>query len=271
MSAHTARKIIEKVLNGNFQIRIVEDTTAPTAVGQRRIIASHTAGASPVYTLGTAWTVTPSATAKFVIENPNLILLRSSATTSIYTYNYSGATINNGTNSIASDAWSTTYFSAAGGSMAAGAMTFPSWGIVPDAQKNSRHSFIHCFRGGGASTLDVLDIAGGTTGSWSNAAVYDGAQLFTTGSCGAYSPSDQEGRYGYINFYTASAINQIFRYDVQNRVLSPVTPTDWVQAGTAAVGGRVASYCAIDGTDKYSHTLLLTHLATNALELCTLV
>ena len=52
----------------NFQIRIVEDTVNPTAVGQRRNITSHTAGASPVYTVP-AWTVTPSANAKFVIEN----------------------------------------------------------------------------------------------------------------------------------------------------------------------------------------------------------
>ena len=52
----------------NFQIRIVQDTVNPTAVGQRRNITSHTAGASPVYTVP-AWTVTPSANAIFVIEN----------------------------------------------------------------------------------------------------------------------------------------------------------------------------------------------------------
>ena len=52
----------------NFQIRIVQDTVTPTAVGQRRNITSHTAGASPVYTVP-AWTVTPSANAIFVIEN----------------------------------------------------------------------------------------------------------------------------------------------------------------------------------------------------------
>jgi len=79
----------------NFQIRIVEDTVNPTAVGQRRIIASHTAGASPVYTLGAAWSVNPSTNAKFVIEFPNLILLWSSGTAVTYTYNYSGASITN--------------------------------------------------------------------------------------------------------------------------------------------------------------------------------
>ena len=52
----------------NFQIRITQDTTTPTAVGQRRRIASHTAGVSPIYTLASNWTVTPSANAQFVIE-----------------------------------------------------------------------------------------------------------------------------------------------------------------------------------------------------------
>ena len=104
----------------NFQIRIVQDTTTPAAVGQRRIIASHTAGASPVYTLGTAWTTQPSSSAKYVIELPNLLLLRSSGTTTVYTYNYTDATVNNGTNSIAANAWSTTYFGAAPAANAAG-------------------------------------------------------------------------------------------------------------------------------------------------------
>lgn len=253
----------------NFQIRIVEDTGTPTAVGQRRIIASHTGpGASPVYTLGSAWTVTPSATAKFVIEYPNLILLWSSGTAVTYTYNYGPATINNGTNTIATNAWSATYFGNRGGVIGAGCTSFGSFGIVPDAAKNSRHSFVHSFRGGNATTLDVLDIAGGTTGSWSNAIVYDGNTInFTTGACGKYAPYDNEGRHGYINAFNGSAVNQIYRYDVQNRVLSSYTPTDWIQAGTAAVGDRVATYCAIDGSDKYTVVLLVSHASTVAQEL----
>lgn len=251
----------------NFQIRIVEDTTTPTAVGQRRVIASHTAGVSPVYTLGSVWAVQPSATAKFVIEYPNLILLWSSASTSTFTYNYSGATVNNGTNSIAADAWHVTYFSVRPAAMAAGCTSIPSFGIEPDAGKNARHSFIFSFRGGATSTLDLLDIAGGTTGLWSGAIVYDGAVALTTGSCGKYAPADNEGRFGYINSYVASAVNQMFRFDVKNRVLSPETPTDWVQAGVAVAGDRIASYVAIDGTDKYSVVFLLSHLATNGQEL----
>lgn len=252
----------------NFQIRIVEDTVNPTAVGQRRIIASHTAGPSAVYTLGTAWTVNPSANAKFVIEYPNLLLLWSSATAVTYTYNYSGATINNGTNSINNDAWSATYFGNRGGNMGAGCTSFAAFGIVPDPDKNARHSHIFSFRGGNATTLDLLDIAGAATGTWSNAIVYDGGSVnFNTGACGKYAPFDDEGRMGYINLYVASAVNQIYRFDVKNRVLMPYTPTDWIQSGTAAAGDRLATYCAIDGTDHYSVALLIAHLSSIAQEL----
>ena len=256
----------------NFQIRIVEDTTTPAAVGQRRIIASHTAGASPVYTLGTAWTTTPSATAKYVIELPNLILLRSSGTTTVYTYNYTDATINNGTNSIAANAWSTTYFGVAPAANAAGGMWAPSFGIVPDGSRNSRHSFCYFWRGGGA-TLDVLDIAGAITGTWTGAITYDGSPgaLPTTGSSGCYSPFGNEGRMFYMNLYTANAVNQIYRFDVQNRVLSPYAPTDFLQSGTAVVGNRMTAYCAIDGTDLYDVVLLQGHTAAICQELIPLV
>jgi hypothetical protein len=254
----------------NFQIRIVEDTVNTTAVGQRRIIASHTAGASPVYTLGTNWTVTPSANAKYVIELPNLMLMRSTATTTVYTYNYGDATVNNGTNSITSGSWSTTYFAVAPAANASGGMWAPSFGIQPDAGRNARHSFCYFFRGG-AVTLDVLDIAGSITGTWTGAITYDGSVALTVGTCGAYSPFDNEGRMFYMNIYTASAVNQIWRFDVQNRVLSPFTPTDFLQSGTAAMGQRMAAYAAIDGNDTYDVVLLQAHLSTVAQEMVVLV
>jgi hypothetical protein len=251
----------------NFQIRIVEDTATPTAVGQRRIIASHTGGPSPVYTLGTTWTVNPSATAKFVVELPNLIVLWTSASTTTYAYNYGTATVSNGTNTIGADAWSSTYFSARGGAMAAGCTSFASFGIEPDDAKNARSSFIHSFRGGGVTTLDTLDIAGAITGLWFNAIVYDGGVTVGTGSCGKYAPADQEGRFGYMNIYTSSALSQMFRFDVKNRVLSPYCPTDWVQSGTAAAGDRIGTYAIIDGQDKYSCVFLMAHLTSISQEL----
>jgi hypothetical protein len=255
----------------NFQIRIVQDTVNPTAVGQRRIIASNTAGPSAVYTLGTAWSVTPSSSAKFVIELPNLLLMRSSATTSVYTYNYGDAAVNNGTNSIAAGAWSATYFAVAPAANAAGGMWAPSWGIQPGVARNARHSFCYFFRGGTATTLDVLDIAGSITGTWTGAIVYDGAVPLTIATCGAYAPFENEGRMFYVNVYVASAVNQIYRFDVQNRVMSPFTPTDFLQAGTAASSKRMACYAALDGTDTYDVVLLQSHLSAVAQELVVLV
>jgi len=252
----------------NFQIRIVEDTATPTAVGQRMIIASHTGGASPVYTLGSAWAVQPSVGAKFVIEYPNLLLLWSTATAVTYTYNYGPATVNNGTNSIAADAWHVTYFGNRGGNMGAGCTSFSGHGIEPDAAKNARHSFIHSFRGGATTTLDILDIAGGTAGAWANAVVYDGTlPSFNVGTTGKYAPVDNEGKFGYINVYVASAVNQLFRYDCKNRVLSPITPTDWIQSGTAATGDRLACMTAVDGSQRHTVLLLIAHLSTITQEL----
>lgn len=255
----------------NFQIRIVQDLVNPTAVGQRRIIASHTLGPSPVYTLGTAWTVTPSANAKYVIEMPNLLLLRSSATTSVYTYNYTDATINNGTNSIAAGAWSTAYFGVAPAANAVGGLWAPSWGIRPDPARNARHSHCFFFRGG-AVTLDLLDIAGAIAGTWSGGVTYDGANnALGAGSTGCYSPFGEEGRFHYLNIYVASQASQIYRFDARNRVLSPYAPTDIPQVGTASAGSRMAAYCAIDGTDRYDIVLLQSHLSTLAQELIPLV
>lgn len=254
----------------NFQIRIVQDTVNPTAVGQRRIIASHTAGPSPVYTTGTAWTVTPSTSAKYVIELPNLLLLRTSATTTVYTYNYGDATINNGTNSIAASAWSTTYFGAAPAANASGGVWAPSWGIQPGVARNARQSFCYFFRGI-STNLDVLDIAGGVTGAWTGAIVYDGAVTLTIGTCGGYAPFSNEGRMQYMNLYVLGAVNQMHRFDVQNRVMSPFTPTDFLQAGTAAGAKRIACYAALDGTDTYDVVLLQSHLSTVAQEMVVLV
>lgn len=254
----------------NFQIRIVQDTVTPAAVGQRRIIASHTAGPSPVYTLGTAWTTTPSSSAKYVIELPNLILLRSSGTNTVYTYNYTDATINNGTNNIAANSWSTTYFAAAGAANAVGGMWASSYAIQPDVDRNARHSFQHFFRGSSAN-IDVFDIAGSITGTWTSAIVYDGSISLTTGSCGSLAPNDNEGRMFYLNIYSSGALNQMYRYDVQNRVMAAYTPTDFIQSGTAATGGRMTTYCAMDTDKNYDVILLQSHLSTLAQELIPLV
>jgi len=249
----------------NFQIRIVEDTAIPTAVGQRRIIASHTAGASPVYTIGSNWTVTPSTTAKYVVELPNQILLFTvAAGTSTYTYNPTAYTINNASNSILTNAWSTAYFGARGTVVAAGCFAIPSWGHEPTTQTDgtrlTRHSYIYSFRGN-STTLDMFDIAGGTTGQWTNGLAYN-AQItsFTTGSGADYAPIDQQGRWGYI---VQGATNIMLRFDVKNLSLYPWTSLP-AQGGTAAVGNRVAvtPYMTTTGTDKVSTVFVQSHTST---------
>lgn len=251
----------------NFQIRIVQDLINPTAVGQRRIITSHTAGASPVYTFGSNWAVTPSSTVKYVIEYPNLILLRTSANTTVCTYNYNNATITNGTNSITADSWSTTYFAVGPANSGFGCLLMPSYGIRPETQKNSRNSHIFFTRGSGSSVIDLLDISAAIAGTWTPSIIYDGAITMSTGTCGSYAPIGNEGRFFYLNNYGASVFNQIFRFDVQNRVMAPYTPTDFIQGGTATTGNRLAVFAAFDGADKYDVLFLTTHLSTITQEL----
>jgi hypothetical protein len=75
----------------------------------------------------------------------------------------------------------------------------------------------------------------------------------------------------YMNIYAASVVNQIYRFDVQNRVMAPFTPTDFLQAGTAAASKRMAAYAAIDGEDTYDVVLLQSHLSSVAQEMVVLV
>lgn len=234
----------------NFQIRIVRDTATPTAVGQRRIISSHTAGASPVYTVPT-WTVTPSANATFVIENNNDVLLSTSASTTMYSYRMGGFT--------ADGTWSYTGTVGTNGALAyavrpaasgAGTCAVPSWGLTLDAAKNARHSYIYWFRGGATNTLDLLDIAGAAAiGAWTAAITYGGqtaATTFTTGSCATYDGATNSGKYGYIN---VNATQRFLRFDVLNRTLEPWAYLPYAQ-GTAALGEKVATSLFIDGTTK---------------------
>jgi hypothetical protein len=149
-------------------------------------------------------------------------------------------------------------------------MWMPAFGIRPDSAKNARHSHLFCWRGTSAN-LDLFDIAGAITGTWTSAIVIDGGITTTAAMSGCYSPFENEGRMFYLNPYTANAVSQIFRFDVQNRVLSPYTPTDEIQAGTATLGNRMAAYAAFDGTEIFDCILLQSHLATRTQELIPLV
>ncbi len=238
----------------NFQIRIVQDTVNPTAVGQRRKITSHTAGASPVYTVPT-WTVNPSTSAIFVIENANEILLFSSAATTTYTYApfLIGA--------MAADTWSTTTYGARGSAVGAGVCGFQSFGIALDADKNNRYSFVFSFRGGASSALDLLDIAGGANGLWSNAIVYGSGPTLTTGSSLVYDPATNGGKFAYVN---VSGLQNMYRFNCSTRQLNEWAQLRYAQ-GAAVVGKKMAYAVAINPTtptDKLG--VLLTMRSTGA-------
>ena len=121
-----------------------------------------------------------------------------------------------------------------------------------------------------STALDVLDIAGATTGSWENGAVYDGGVTIGTGTCGKLAPGRCEGKFGYLNVYSSGATNQIYRYDVKSRQMSPEANTNFIQTGAAAAGDRVATMLAIRSMspyETYSVVLQMQHLATLCEEL----
>lgn len=219
----------------NFQVRIVEDSVNLTAVGQRRRISTHTSGAAAVFTVA-SFAVTPSSSAKFVVENDNdKIILRTSAVNTTYTYNINGNT------------WDTTTFAAGGGTTSAGTIAEQGFGYTRDIGVNARHSQIYVFRGGGTSTLDILDIAGASTGSWSTSVTYGKlGQTFTTGTTGAYDPWYREGRIMHINI---NGTGRHARFDLKNRTLD-AGPYNRFAQSTAVVGQRMAAGLFVDGSTK---------------------
>lgn len=230
----------------NFQIRIVQDTSIPTAAGQRRRISSHTAGASPVYTLASNWTVTPSTNATFVIENfDDRIILQTSASAFVYTYNISGNT------------WDNSTFTAPASAPGAGVVIEQSFGIDPDVNLNAHHGLIYRIRGGAVSSIDVLDITASSNGTWSAGIIYgNSTSTFTTGTCGVYDPATFGGRFLHIN---VSGTQRNTRFDMKNRILDPECYIRGVPSTTIS-GSRLGYSLFIDGATKlaFVHQALAT-------------
>lgn len=233
----------------NFQIRIVEDTSTPTAVGQRRRITGHTAGPSVVYTLASNWTVTPSNTAKFVIENDNdKLLFTSGSGTTVYNYNH------------AANSWDTTTWAVRGATPGSGTGTFQLFGIN-DPTNNARHSLIYSLRctGTGGNPVDVLDIAGGTNGTWSSFSMTSSnfsTNLVPVSSNGAiYDPFTNNGRYLYFLGPTSTQAGplNIFRLDVLNRTLEGFTPVPTTLGPNSDnVGSKLSLKLIEDGATRLS-------------------
>lgn len=228
----------------NFQVRIVEDTVTPTAVGQRRRISSHTSGATGVFTVP-AWTVTPSASAKFVVENNNDLLLTAGTTTVVYSYAAGG---------YAADAnWSTA--AAAGGAMqyanppaaaGAGGLWAPCYGCEVDSARNLRHSHLIWFRGAASTAVYRLDIANGASGTWSAALTTPITTTLTTGASGVYDPVTMQGKYFYVN---VNGTTRNWRFNVRELAMEPFADVRY-SPGTAVVGGRCSMLYLIDGATK---------------------
>lgn len=199
----------------NFQIRIVEDTAKPTAVGQRRTIVSHTAGANPAYTV-TAWSVTPSTTAKYVIESINLLICKTTSGTTNYAYAPQAITggLNSGTGQTV-NTWSTTNI--ASGGATAGAATVNTGTMIGSAleldmtkAREVKHSEIFEVT---PSTINIyiLNIAGAAAGSWSTIAHNMASTISSTaGSAIAdYASNSIYGEGGKI-YFTSGQYNYSF-------------------------------------------------------------
>jgi hypothetical protein len=229
----------------NHQIRIVEDTGTPLAVGQRRQIQSHTAGASPVYTITPNWTTTPSANAKFVIEGwTDKVLLWTTANTTTYTY------------TISTNAWdaSTTFAAktSATGAGVYGARCFGLTSTLP-TRKLSRHSYVYLIRGGNSNVVDLFDIAGAATGAWTENVTYGNKNTaYTTATCAVQDPITNEGCQFYICVNGTTRFQQ-FNIDNPNTFGFGFLP--YVQ-GAATVGRKIALASYHDGATKISFVIV---------------
>lgn len=229
----------------NFQVRIVEDTVTPGAVGQRRRITSHTSGTTPTFTVA-AFGTTPSTSAKFVIENDDdKIILKSSGVITTWNYN------------ITANTWDTTTWGVSAGASGAGLVLEQGFGISRDPSGNARHSYTYFFRGGGVATVEYLDIA---TATFNSMTQYGNVGMtFTTGTSGCYDPVTLGGRFIHIN---VNGTQSFVRFDVRNRVLDASTYLRYTQS-TANTGARMAPAYLIDGSTKLAFIYHLTHTQIN--------
>lgn len=218
----------------NAQVRI----TRGTGAGQVRTIASNTA---TVLTVSSNWSVNPDATSEYVIEgNEDFLYLMGNNAVTLYRFSISGNT------------WTTlTPGVARAGAPVAGCMSFvpkrcksAPW-LNESAFLNGR--YIYSFRGGGASTLDVYDIA---ANSWSNSLSYGFAgETFSTGSS-----LGTDGIHAYIQ---KDNTGRIFRFSPEDQDLIPVETLQYTQS-TGVVGNKsmVVSHLESDVELPFFYTLL---------------
>jgi hypothetical protein len=218
----------------NYQARIV----AGTGAGQVRRIASNTAGANGVLTMAAAWTVVPDATSQYVIEgDADALYLFGNNSTACYKYSISGNT------------WST--LTARGAAMGAGGTCDlidqnPDWTEATASQNHYLTSiqrqngrYIYSFRGAGANSLDVYDIA---LNAWVMTIPYGNQnEGFNTGSCSV----DIDGAI----LIQKEGTGRIFRFDVDRNVLEPYATNVYPQS-TTCEGDKMFVQTYRDGGTK---------------------
>ena len=207
----------------NYQVRISEGTGA----GQVRTIASNTATA---LTVSAAWTITPDATSKYIIDgNEDTLYLLGNNAVTMYKY------------IISTNTWSTIAPAVArGGSFGAGGganwvFDVDGWDNESDILNGSR---IYSFRGAGSTALDYYDI---TENKWYNLPYVPQAESFTTGSSYDY---DQD----HIIIQKEST-GRFFRYSFKDNRVIPFSTLMYPES-TARNGDKIWTKLYVDGTTE---------------------
>lgn len=200
----------------NYQVRILSGT----GQGQIRNISSNT---------GTTLTIPSGAsidsTSVYIIEgNEDNIYLAGNNALTMYKYSISG------------NSWAVMSPTSARGAAPTTGMCLDwvsetgnsNWATETDIQDGR---YIYSMRGGAGALIDRFDIAGGTAGAGSWAAVtYIGTETFTTGSA-----AFQSGRYLYVR---KNATHRYFRFDIVGNQIEPFTTNTYTD-GTALLGQKI--------------------------------
>lgn len=223
----------------NYEVEIVSGT----GVGQVRVIS---AGTTSTLTVATAWTTIPDSTSTYVIKGDrNVLYLLGNGATTIYEFD------------IALNTWTTiTPTTARGGAMASGGTADvvkdnQDW-IVPVVAsgkiggQNGR--YIYSFRGNGASSLDIYDIALNTwqAVSYGNA---NGEGL------GGASCAIADGKYVYI---ANGSSGRHFRLNTTTNSLEPWSHNIYPQS-TASNGDKLLIVKYKSGNDTLTWLYSLGH------------
>jgi hypothetical protein len=170
-----------------------------------------------------------------MIENNNDILLWTSTSTSTFRY--------------VADAWDTTTYAVAPAARSTGTIAFHPFATVLNSEKTIRHSHIYTFRGGAVNSLDLFDIAGATTGSWTGGVPYDnqGPVTVNTSSGVAYSAVDNDAMICPVQLSGQQA--NMYVFDVDKMSLRAYSPCPQISSSPLD-GNRLAVDTYVDGTDK---------------------